>query len=43
MSKKYLTRAINEDLHSAARKQSLKSSQRIMVPILNAPRMGSSW
>jgi hypothetical protein len=30
-------------VHSAARKQSLKSSQRMMVPILNAPRIGSSW
>jgi hypothetical protein len=29
--------------HSAARKQSLKSSQRMMVPMLNAPRIGSSW
>ena len=29
--------------HSAARKQSLKSSQRTMVPMLKAPRIGSSW
>jgi hypothetical protein len=31
------------NLHSAAKKQSLKSSQRMIVPILKAPRMGSSW
>ena len=36
-------RAMVKYVHSAARKQSLKSSQRMMVPMLNAPRIGSSW
>ena len=31
-----------DTLHSAARKQSLKSNQRTIVPMLNAPRIGSS-
>jgi hypothetical protein len=35
-------RETNDTSHSAARKQSLKSSQRTMVPMLNAPRIGSS-
>lgn len=35
--------ARQKDSHSAARKQSLKSKYRIIVPMLKAPRIGSNW